>query len=883
MHKSLSEIDELLNHLQAMVSGGYSVQQACNALVSLGQSRGVVDEARARFEARMGLIREFREPPVVDGDPAAPAWYAGPPPVSPFWDEFMRNAQATLPSEVSDAALVDIDRSSSRILDLCGAPGWDEIRTKGLVLGYVQSGKTTNFMAVISKAADVGYRLFVVLSGLTDNLRYQTQQRVESILVGANPQAWHLLTDLETDFAVSANAANLLSKPALRMIAVVKKNPARLRRLAAWLESAGEEVLKTLPILLIDDEADQASLDVGSGKRVTRINQLIGRIIDQPRSAYVAYTATPFANLLSDPDRYGALYPSDFIVTMPQPKGYYGPERLFGRDSLSLDESEALPLGIDVIRSVGEEEAALMTPRGRGGLAGWDPSVGEGLGEALDWFVLATAARRVRGQTGHSTMLIHTSMLARAHNRLRGPVDARLSAMRAQFGRDGRLAARLQQMWTTESRRVDAANFGLEPLSWGEISRAVPDTLASTRTIVDNYTSQERLDYDPDTPATVVVIGGNTLSRGLTLEGLVSSYFVRSASYYDTLLQMGRWFGFRRQYEDLPRIWTTDELAGWFRHVATIEEEIRREIRAFPPGMTPANVGVRIRTHPAIAVTSRAKMYNAVDAAVDYRGRREQTILFNHRDASWLGSNLAAGRTLLANVRSAALLQDDADRGRVTAEAVGVDRVLEFLSAYQFHEQSGLRRELLCDYIKQQNAKGLLTSWNVTLVENPGREPAQGLDLGIGRPVRPIGRSRLSRYGAYANIGALVSPMDRLADVDRSAISGLSSDLSDPELVPVRKRILGGDVGLVCLYPVDKDSAPGSNAKDGLREPLEALDHVLGVGIYFPDSTSGTAVPYVTARITERLEFAADDYSAVDEADEAIAAREEESRGTHSG
>ncbi len=464
-------------------------------------------------------------------------------------------------------------------------------------------------------------------------------------------QNWFRLTGVDHDFLDPGNAANLLSRTDDRKLAVIKKNPYRLRRFLRWLDTAGQLVLETCPILIIDDEADQASIDVGTNGRTSRINGLIKQILAKPKAAYVAYTATPFANILIDPGNYEDLYPRDFIVELSKPDGYSGAEQLFGRERLDPDEDEAVTDGLDVIRHVDPSEMVdLVPPRDPIKLEQWDPDVTPQLARAIRWFVLATAARKHR-HTGnrHSTMLIHTSMLSTAHNRMRQPVEIYLAALRARWDNgDDSLVTELCEQWLAESARVPASTFGLSTDTWDDIAAHIGAVLAEIRVIIDNYTSSERLLYSSDgPPITAIVIGGNTLSRGLTLEGLVCSFFVRAASAYDTLLQMGRWFGYRTGYPDLTRIWMTEDLESWFFAPATVEEEIRREIRRYEQfQLRPTDVPVRIRVHPAMAVTSAAKMRSAVPARVSFSQEREQTILFNHRDAAWLDHNIEATRRL---------------------------------------------------------------------------------------------------------------------------------------------------------------------------------------------------------------------------------------------
>ena len=877
-----SEVKEVAGTIQAMVSGGMTADEACRSLGKFGASSGVIEAARALYEKRVGIIGSLKEPAAVISPSRERSWYGGPTETSFRWNEFTRNLRGTLPGSIVDEALKEIDEATSRVLDLAGAPGSPTIRSKGMVLGYVQSGKTTNFMGVMAKAADAGYRLFIVLSGITDNLRSQTQQRIEEVLVGQHESKWYLLTDVDRDFSNPGNAANLLNDPSQRLIAVVKKNGYRLRGLKEWIQSAGPEVAKALPIMVIDDEADQASLNVGRNGHVTRINGLIGQIIGHPKSAYVAYTATPFANLLTDTARYESLYPDDFIVEMKQPKGYFGPERLFGRDALSGDGDGFESTGLDVIRIISDLEADMARPpTGRGAVYDWWPTITPALRDSIDWFLMATAARRARWDAAtHSTMLVHTSMLSEAHNRMRAPVAAYIESLIANVGVDESIRERLHRQWLDEVDAVSASSMELPDVSWDEVWERIPEVLGNVKVVVDNYRSPDRLYYRKGEPTTAIVIGGNTLSRGLTLEGLVSSYFVRSASAYDTLLQMGRWFGYRTGYEDLPRIWMPEDLAEWFADLATVEEEIRRDIRAFGPELRPRDVGVRIRKHPSMAITSAAKMRGAVDAAIDYSGKREQTILFEHLDEEWLEGNLEATRRLFSWADQEVGRQELAKDGRLIFRGVPGEQIIDFLQEYQMHENAvRLRSDLLIGYMRHQMEQGGLQTWNVVLMENASRAPNEDLDLGLGRPTRAIERSKLKRVSHYANIKSLVSRVDRIADVD-VPVDQLPGDV-DPEkdesLAKYRQDVIG-DVGLLVVYPIDKDSKvrriSRAMDRDQPRDPrvdLEAVNHVIGLGFFFPKSVGDPVYNYKTAAIQVAVEEDEDDFDAIERADEQAA------------
>lgn len=863
--------------IERFVRGGDTVDRAARRLEGYGLPSEMVAEARRIYEVRIGVIRDLRDPrSLLETRLRTGGWYSGPLADDIFWPPFRDRLSA---SGLDADAVGSIDRASSRIVSLLQSPGEEQIRTRGLVLGYVQSGKTTSFMSVIAKAADAGYRMFIVLSGITDSLRSQTQARLDEVLVGDQRARWHWLTEPDRDFNTKPlNAPNLLRDGASRLIAVVKKNPYRLRRLRQFLDGAGDQILGQCPILLIDDEADQASIDVGTRGRQTRINSLIRQILGNPKAAYVAYTATPFANLLINPEDYEGLYPRHFIVDLDRPPNYFGTERIFGRDLLEADDSEVSD-GLDVIRHVLDDEMESVRPPGRRAIDTWSADVPDSLAAAVRWFLLATAARRVRdGRDRHSTMLVHTSMLTAAHQRVAAEIGGYLTFLhRAIADADATVMDLLRSQWDEETARVPAADEGLEPVGWQAVVDRLPEvSAAAQRVLIDNHQSSDRLNYRPDAPTTAVVVGGNTLSRGLTLEGLICSYFVRSATAYDTLLQMGRWFGYRPGYSDLVRVWMTAELEGWFFDLATVEAEIRQQIRAYEDeGMTPDQLPVKIRTHPAMIVTSAAKMRHAVDAEVSFGGSRRQTILFNHRDPDWLRHNVDATARLLSAAAGGGSTPEPRP-GRFVLTGVPVDLVTGFLNDYRFHpDAQTMRADLLIRYIELQNRYRALTTWNVVVMSDPKGEKG-AVDLG---PVRAnmIQRSRLQMPNiAHANIKSLVSRVDRVADIDtgRAGIAQNLSSETDARLTDLRSDLIG-NTGLLCIYPIARDSEPrvsGTPRPGGslvVRVPLDAVDDVIGVGLFFPRDVAGQALSYKSADLSNlALETDEPDLDQLDAADE---------------
>jgi hypothetical protein len=859
-----SGIAKLADAIANSIAGGYSEERAARQLIDIGVPPGKVLEARRLFGTRVGRIREARDPDaLVDTKHRSRGWYAGSRDGDIYWPSFRSRLS------FDDEALSSLENRANRIVSLLNPPGGDKVDTRGLVLGYVQSGKTTSFMSVIAKAADTGYRVFIILSGITDNLRSQTQERVDEMLVGMSPEErarWHWLTDPDKDFSASPqNAANILKNDESRVIAVVKKNPYRLRRLGKFLDAAGDPILSTSPVLLIDDEADQATINVGKQSspeqiRISRINNLIRKILAHPKVAYVAYTATPFANLLINPNDYEDLYPRDFIVDLKAPDDYFGAEKIFGRAPVNAAD-QAMDDGLDIVRIVPDSDIGNVRPPSRKAMATWEPTVPPSLAEAMQWFVLATAARRARdGAAKHSTMLIHTSMLTVAHNTQKQLINLRVDALRrAVVGGDQTTLKTLEQQWAAETARIPSATFGLGKVAWGQVREHLGAVLEDLRVVMDNYQSTDRLSYPNDTPQTIIAIGGNTLSRGLTLEGLVCSYFVRSANAYDTLLQMGRWFGYRPGYGDLVRIWMTADLQGWFFDLATVEAEIRQQISRYESEeLTPVELPVKIRTHPAMVVTAAAKMQNHTVTDISYSGSREQTILFHHKDQDWLRANIDATAALFRSARDGGYLSPTDKEGPLAGPVfrnVPVKLIEEFLSTYQFHERTiRLNPELLVGYIQEQNKLNSLLTWNVAVVgdsrEIMGKTTIGDLDL------RLITRAKLERAEPYANIKALVSRIDRAADVPlaRAEILRHVSGDADENYRDLRDDYLPG-VGLLCVYPISKDSKPRPSANSGGRQqrvPLEAVEHVIGVGLFFPEDKSHAAYrfKYIAADVS---------------------------------
>ena len=469
-------------------------------------------EHRHREKARE--VRLMRRPGYL-ADHGVESWYQGPQEDDRQW----QSLKAMLQDEDWTADdLESLDHASTKVVAHLGAPYAAAFNRRGLVIGHVQSGKTTNFTSAVAKAADTGYRLFVILSGMHEGLRQQTQERLHSQLIEPNPEHWYPLTEVDHDFRGDGGVNALLgSVQRAHVLCVMKKNAPRLRRFLEWLQGASENVLNKCPILVIDDEADQAGVNAAKPEnQPSAINGLIRDILAaSPKVSYVGYTATPFANVLIDPKMEADLFPRHFMISLPKPEVHFGTESIFGREPLTRDSDGDEPeTGLDMVRRVPDEELASLTPAGRD-LDGFDAEITETLRRALRYFWLSTAARRVRrtGET-NATMLIHTTMRVAVHDQFKRLVKDELAETSRSWSEgDSTLLSDLEEIWDEERGRVDGSQWGHDAVPFENLKSELTAVLDETQVIVDNSQSQDRVNYESGSPKTLIAVGGNTFPR----------------------------------------------------------------------------------------------------------------------------------------------------------------------------------------------------------------------------------------------------------------------------------------------------------------------------------------------------------------------------------
>jgi hypothetical protein len=705
-------------------------------------------------------------------------------------------------------------------------------QARGLVVGYVQSGKTANYTALAARAADAGYRIVIVLSGIHESLRTQTQNRLERELTGHQPggvgqaavgHEWINLTDPGEDFREID--VRILQSPSPFLV-VAKKHTTVLRKLDRWLES-GARFLEDKPLLLIDDEADQASINTRGNRdpepedeeeedaevapSITNglIRQMLARA---PMAAYVAYTATPFANILIDPtavDRHVGtdLFPRDFVIQLPRPAGYTGTEELFGVSAK----------GRQVLRMVPEADASVLrgAPRRRRSsevtLQAGSVTLPATLTDAVLAFFIAGGIRVLRGggQPLHAhTMLVHVSVRKQDQARVAEQIEAQIKLWRAAADQGQDLRPILLEAWQSFRQGVDP------PGDDDAIVGSALSVLRQAEVLVLNSDTGEELEYEQRPGRHLIAVGGNRLSRGLTLEGLTISFFLRTAAMADTLLQMARWYGFRRGYDDLIRIWTTDSVARWFGELALVEQAMRDSIQALErAGRRPDEMAIRLRAHSELLLTAKNKSAMATRQRDSWSGDHPQTVLLPLGDRAKLATNRDLVDQLVGR-----LPLPVAAHGGLLARDVQLNTVVEFLRGYQVHDEIvALRPSALADWITERAESEELTDWSVFIASPEARAT---VTLG-GRDVGLVERTRTSSE----SIGTLLDP--RHEGVDLPGGPGAYRRAAGTYDSEAMRSARPASQGLLIIYPLDPSHL-------GVAD---LIDTVIAIGVSLPNTS----------------------------------------------
>ena len=373
--------------------------------------------------------------------------------------------------------------------------------------------------------------------------------------------------------------------------------------------------------MLIDDEADNASINTNKvDEDPTAINRCIRNILSKfCKTNYIGITATPFANIFINPESTEEmlgddLFPKDFIYALDVPENYIGPSAIFGDDGKYKD----MLVEIEPENNPDIEDFIPQKHKSNFNVCELPPS----LYDAMNYFLLVNAILDLRGyENTHRTMMIHISRFVNVHEHIYNLVNEWryrvVFDLRNYSALSAEQADQNSEYIFSLHRIFDKYGFeNISGLDWGNfLNRYVRKATEPVKIGIRNSSSKNSFNYNEYPEGLrIIAIGGNSFSRGLTLEGLCVTYFYRHSKTYDTLMQMGRWFGYRQHYDNLCKIWTTSEIIDWYGYVHDVSNELREEIFIMQEyGMTPKDFGLKVRQHPdTLMITSKNKMRSGV-------------------------------------------------------------------------------------------------------------------------------------------------------------------------------------------------------------------------------------------------------------------------------
>jgi len=786
-----------------------------------------------------------------------------------YWNRYKRYLELT--KGWNTRVTANLDTVSNEILDLLGDPrSTTPWQRRGLVLGDVQSGKTANYTAICNKAADTGYKVIIVLAGLTDNLRIQTQERLDKEFAGR--QSKHLLnsttnreirnvfdgvgkidagkrisafTTVTTDFnsfILKSNDMTLknIKEPALF---VVKKNSTILANLESWLcvNNADANGKIDMPLLLIDDEADNASVNTKKpGQDPTAVNSAIRSILNRfSQASYLGITATPFANIFIDPETSDQmvgddLFPRDFIYVLKAPTNYIGADAIYGDDA---KYSACLE------RIADREMDSFFPFKHKKDLT--VDALPPNMYEAIGYFVLANAIRDLRGDpTDHRSMLINVSRFTDVQIKIKELVVEWLVQVRSDIGNysalDERRAMQIASLSFLKGIWDKHTLTDIAGVCWLELQQKYLSKAAGPIEVraVNQRTGASSLDYyaHKDDGFRVIAVGGNSLSRGLTLEGLCVSYIYRNSRMYDTLLQMGRWFGYRPNYDDLIKVWMAEDAIDWYGYIAVATNELKDEIsRMNRLKLTPRDFGLKVRQDPSsLIATALNKMRTGtlVRRPISVQGRLLETPRLKSKPEI-LEANEKAFRLFVANLDSIGLRVKD-----YLWEGIPKQLVVDLLRGFDTHPwHLSFQGRGLAEFIENSSD---LNEWTVVIPTGDGTEyelDAAYQKIKVSREKRRITEAHgmIMVSGTKVRVGSGGSTKAGLTDEQiKHAQEEFRKDNPDKNNVPDSAYLIKGRKPLLMLHVIEtQDHA--QNPK--IPETLFAI----GVGLPRTDQEERTA------------------------------------------
>ena len=701
MHPQINATDEIKQRLIQELSHSYKINQSPNHMIDDGQYTPWLAQAESDEYYSNRYIAYLKD-------------------------------TLKLPVKVVD----EMQKTSRMVLDHLGNPMSEEsFKYKGLVVGHVQSGKTANYLSLINLAADYGYKLVILIAGVHNNLRSQTQKRVNEGFIGYDSLARKAvgvgidgmgedpnrrpvsLTNTEKDFNRHSQEVMGFSPTVVNntVIVVIKKNFHTLTNVINWLSGRGEILrrINAYPTLIIDDEADNASINTKKEKEeATRINGQIRTLLNMfQKGSYVGFTATPFANIFINPETHDEmlehdLFPSNFIFSLETPENYIGPDYFFP------DEDEAVSQRCRIFNDNLPHIPIVM--RADHDIQGLPDS----LKEAVQEYLLAAAVKRHRRIGKHSSMLVNISHRVAKQKQVQKLISDYLASIVRAIRSEGSKPlseALLNPALESLSTLYEELEYENKP-SFSMVLDVLIELSGTVEVRLINSYSKELLDYhNYEQGLNVIAIGGYSLSRGLTLEHLLVSYLIRNSKNYDTLLQMGRWFGYRDGYLDLCQVYLLQESYDWYTFISTAIQELRDEFKIMERNnLTPKQYGLKVRSSPhGLLITARNKM-QAAETII-------QNISFSLESVSTTqlylrGEEYESNFNCLQNLVNylSSTYPDEGDDNAFLWKYIDFQKVFDFLNDFKYSPLDVPQFQALREYLSSGRMEELET-WDIML------------------------------------------------------------------------------------------------------------------------------------------------------------------------
>ena len=800
----------------------------------------------------------------------------------------------------SEKSITNIEKSSFEILKSLQFDTRESGPIKGLVVGNVQSGKTANMAGLMAMAADNGFNYFIVLSGVIENLRRQTASRLYDDLknVKLRNLDWTrvdnpTIRSREPEHDISKY--NLSNNSRDKYFTVCLKNKGRLESLIKWLKSDPNKA-KQLRILVIDDEADQASINTKDiEEENSTINKLIKKLVNDKSFLamnYISYTATPYANVLNETSK-DSLYPKDFITLLEPSEDYIGPTQIFG-----MEEPEKSPK-VEIIKEISETDANLIKDIQKGETG---QNIPRSFKDSIRWFILTVCAIRTYSLKKPVSMLIHTSFKIDHHEIIADKVQNYIKYLKDNF--DEQVLSEFHELYKSEQYVMNKQVF-LDGMGGYSTPELVPEypiwekvkeqlikmisldddefisyiplneekapvfhngihlAIDNSRTRVNNQ--QVRLIYPdknnmPEVAPAFIVIGGNTLSRGLTLEGLTTTYFLRTTNQADTLMQMGRWFGYRKGYEIFPRVWLDENANRRFLFLSQMNEELREEIQQYAiNGNTPIDYAPRIKNSPdyqLIRITSNNKQQSSIEREFDFFGFNSQTVYFE-KNSDMLKHNLNVTKGFLEELKNC-----EVKNNKLIWRNVDNSKIKAFLKDYKVSQIDTKMRALpaLIEWLETNG--GTLNGWSVILSGTGKVSSSESHKWNInGFHVNSVIRTKLVKrsQGDTISIGTLRVPEDLYSDIETplEKKEGRSAKMIDVR--NTREKYGYGNVPQLIIYRINKGDKDIKVKNPESREKLDFPEDIIGINIMLPGVSKGNNTTYISAKIDFKDEMIDED------------------------